>query len=92
VTEKEQMTFRQARARSVLSIRELAARASVAPATVYQIEHGRTRPHFRSIRVLSGALGVDPMQIVEFARVIEEGGASPGNQDDRPRTKSRRKP
>ena len=77
MTGMDQMTFRQARARSVLSVRELAARAGVAPATVYQIEHGRTRPHYRSIRVLSEALGVDPMQIVEFARVIEEGGAFP---------------
>ena len=86
-----QMTFRQARARSVLSIRELAARAGVAPATVYQIEHGRTRPHYRSIRVLIEALGIDPMQIVEFARVIEEGGTFPTSRDDRPRTESRRK-
>jgi transcriptional regulator with XRE-family HTH domain len=91
LTELEQMTFRQARARSILSVRELAARAGVAPATVYQIEHGRTRPHYRSIRVLSAALDVDPMQIVEFARVIEEGGTFPENQHDRPRTTSRRK-
>ena len=85
------MTFRQARARSVLSVRELAARAGVAPATVYQIEHGRTRPHYRSIRVLSEALGVDPMQIVEFAWVIEEGGALPATKKDRTHTTSRRK-
>jgi transcriptional regulator with XRE-family HTH domain len=85
------MTFRQARARSILSVRELAARAGVAPATVYQIEHGRTRPHYRSIRVLSEALGVDPMQIVEFARVIEEGGALPTIKEDRTRRESRRK-
>ena len=88
--ESDQITFRQARARSVLSVRELAARAGVAPATVYQIEHGRTRPHYRSIRVLSEALGVDPMQIVEFARVIEEGGAAPESQDDRLHRTSRR--
>jgi hypothetical protein len=36
-------------------------------------------------------LGIDPMQIVEFARVIEEGGAPPGIQHDRKRTPSRRK-
>jgi transcriptional regulator with XRE-family HTH domain len=92
LTDLDSMTFRQARARSVLSIRELAARAGVAPATVYQIEHGRTRPHYRSIRVLSAALGLEPMQIVEFARVIEEGGAALGRQDDWKRTTSRRKP
>ena len=92
LTNMDSMTFRQARVRSVLSVRELAARAGVAPATVYQIEHGRTRPHYRSIRVLSAALGVEPMQIVEFARVIEEGGAVQGRQDDWKRTTSRRKP
>jgi transcriptional regulator with XRE-family HTH domain len=90
VTETEPMTFRQARARSVLSVRELAARAGVAPATVYQIEHGRTRPHYRSIRLLSEALGVDAMQIVEFARVIGEGDETPGSDVDRPRTTPRR--
>lgn len=71
------ITFRQARARSVLSVRELANRAGVAPTTVYQIEHGLTRPHYRTIRALSEALSVEPMQIVEFARVIEEGGVGP---------------
>jgi transcriptional regulator with XRE-family HTH domain len=90
LTGKDQMTFRHARARRILSVRELAARAGVAPATVYQIEHGRTRPHYRSIRVLSEALGVDPMQIVEFARVIEEGGTFPKIEDDRTRSTSRR--
>jgi transcriptional regulator with XRE-family HTH domain len=90
--ELERMTFRQARARSVLSVRELAAQAGVAPATVYQIEHGRTRPHYRSIRLLSEALGVNPMHIVEFARVIEEGGMIRKSEDDLPRSKSRRKP
>ena len=88
---KDHMTFRQARARSVLSVRELAARAGVAPATVYQIEHGRTRPHYRSIRLLSEALGIDPMQIVEFARAIEEGGALPATKKDRTGRTSRRK-
>jgi DNA-binding XRE family transcriptional regulator len=85
------ITFRQARAQSVLSVRELAARAGVAPTTVYQIEHGLTRPHYRSIRALSGALGVDPMQIEEFARVIEEGGADPASNEPHLATTSRRK-
>src|SRR5215210_841690 len=74
LTVMDVMTFRQARARSVMSVRELAAQAGVAPATVYQIEHGRVRPHYRSIRVLSETLGVEPMQIEEFAQAIEERG------------------
>jgi transcriptional regulator with XRE-family HTH domain len=77
LTGMDQMTFRQARARRLLAVRELAARAGLAPATVYQIEHGRTRPHYRSIRLLSKVLGVEPMQIIEFAQVIEERGNEP---------------
>ena len=85
------LTFRQARARTVLSVRELAVRAGVAPTTVYQIEHGLTRPHYRSIRALSEALGVEPMQISEFARVIEEGGADRASKETRSATSTRRK-
>lgn len=86
-----QLTFRQARAGSLLSVRELAARAGVAPATVYLIEHGRTRPHPRTIRVLSEALGVEPTQIVEFAQAIAEGGAPPADSIAQSSTRSRRR-
>jgi hypothetical protein len=77
-------------ARHVLSVRELAGRSGIAPATVYQIEPERTDLHYRSIRVLREAIRVDPMQIVEFARVVAEGGTRPKSQDDPPSTKSRR--
>ena len=69
--------MRQARARKLLTVRGLAAAAGLSPTTIYQIEHRRTCPRFGSIRAISAALGVEPMQIVEFAQAIREGGAEP---------------
>ena len=90
MAEGERITLRQARARSVLSVRELADRAGVAPATVYQVEHQRTRPHPRTIRRLSQALGVEAMEVVEFAEAIAERGAAPKGHGDQRKTQSRR--
>lgn len=64
-------TLRQARAERLLSIRELAAAAGVAPSTIYLIEAGRTRPRPRVIRRLARALDVDPHSIDEFREAIE---------------------
>ena len=47
----------------------------MAPATVYHIEHAKTSPSFRAIRDLSAALDMDPLDIEEFAGVIEGTGA-----------------
>jgi transcriptional regulator with XRE-family HTH domain len=58
-----------------LSIRRLAEAAGVAPSTVYYIEHGRTTPSFRAIRDISAVLEMDPLDIDEFAAVIEGTGA-----------------
>lgn len=69
------MKLSEARTRKLLSIRRLAEAASVAPATVYHIEHGRTTPSFRAIRDISAALQMDPLDIEEFAAVIEGTGA-----------------
>ncbi len=68
-------SLKEARTRRLLSVRKLAEAAGVAPATVYHIEHGRTTPSFRAIRDLSAALGLDPLDIDEFAAVIEGTGA-----------------
>jgi transcriptional regulator with XRE-family HTH domain len=64
-----------ARTRKLLSVRRLAEVAGVAPATIYHIEHGRTTPSFRAIRDISAALEMDPLDIDEFARVIDGTGA-----------------
>ena len=69
------MKLNEARTRRLLSVRKLAERAGVAPATVYHIEHGRTAPSFRAIRDISAALDMDPLDIEEFAAVIEGTGA-----------------
>ena len=69
------VSLQEARTRRLLSVRKLAERAGVAPATVYHIEHGRTTPSFRAIRDLSAALEMDPLDVDEFAAVIEATGA-----------------
>ncbi len=69
------MKLSDARTRRLLSVRKLAELAHVAPATVYHIEHGRTVPSFRAIRDISAALDMDPLDIEEFAAVIEGTGA-----------------
>jgi DNA-binding XRE family transcriptional regulator len=42
--------LREARTQKLMSVRRLARAASVAPATLYHMEHGRTTPSFRAIR------------------------------------------
>jgi len=69
------MKLSELRARRLLSVRKLAEAAGVAPATIYHIEHGRTSPSFRAIRDISAALDVDPLDVEEFAAVIEGTGA-----------------
>jgi transcriptional regulator with XRE-family HTH domain len=69
------MNLSEARTRKLLSVRKLAGSARVAPATIYYIEHGRTTPSFRAIRDISAALEMDPLDIDEFAAVIEGTGA-----------------
>jgi transcriptional regulator with XRE-family HTH domain len=69
------MKLSEARTTKLLSVRKLAEAAGVAPATIYYIEHGRTIPSFRAIRDISAALEMDPLDIDEFAAVIEGTGA-----------------
>ena len=63
-------TLRQARTARLLTVRELAAAAGCSPATVHEVEHGRRRPHFATMRRLSAALGVKPDEIVEFRQAL----------------------
>jgi DNA-binding XRE family transcriptional regulator len=64
-------SLREVRAERLLSIRELAQQAGVAPTTVYLIEVGRTTPRFGVIRRLTAALGVEAAAIAEFRQAIE---------------------
>jgi transcriptional regulator with XRE-family HTH domain len=58
--------LRRERERQILSHRELARKAAVSPTTVIALENDEIkRPHPRTIRKLSEALGVDPAYILE---------------------------
>jgi transcriptional regulator with XRE-family HTH domain len=63
-------SLREVRAARLLSIRELAELASVAPSTVYLIETGKTIPRARVVRSLAAVLAVDPDEIDEFRLAI----------------------
>jgi DNA-binding XRE family transcriptional regulator len=76
-------SLRETRAERLLSIRELASEASVAPSTVYLIEAGRTTPRPRVARQLARVLGVQPHEIDEFRRTIEASKA-PVQRNRRP--------
>ena len=60
------MSLRALRAARLLTIRELARLAGVAPSTIYLTEAGRTTPRPAVMRQLATALGVDPSQVAEF--------------------------
>jgi DNA-binding XRE family transcriptional regulator len=64
-------SLREVRATRLLSIRELARQASVAPSTIYLIESGRSNPRLPIIRRIAGALQVEATQVDEFRRAIE---------------------
>lgn len=55
-------TLEQARRRNALSVRELAERAGVHPATISRIEHGAT-PRMPTLRKLARELEMEPTAI-----------------------------
>jgi DNA-binding XRE family transcriptional regulator len=63
-------TLKQHRRENALSIRDLAAKAGVSHQTIVSGEAGK-RLRLVSIRRIAEALGVKPMDVEEFARVIE---------------------
>ena len=66
----EPTPLRELRAERLLSIRDLARLAGVAPSTVYLIEAGRAAPHPSTIRAIAAALGIDPLQVAELRRAV----------------------
>jgi transcriptional regulator with XRE-family HTH domain len=67
-------TFHQWRMDKLVGVNELAARSGVSKTTIINIEHGRATPRIETIRRLSLALDVEPRQVTEFAKVLENGG------------------
>jgi transcriptional regulator with XRE-family HTH domain len=65
------VALRILRAERLLSIRELARRASVAPSTIFLIESGRTIPRQRVARQIAEVLRIDPMEVDELRRRAE---------------------
>jgi len=67
------------RAERLLSMRDLAKAAGVAPSTIYLLEVGRTTPRPSVMRRIASVLGVDARAIAEFACAIEEYGLPPSS-------------
>jgi transcriptional regulator with XRE-family HTH domain len=65
-------SLRTARAERLLSIRDLARAADVAPSTIYLIESGRSVPRPSVVRRIAAALEVQPAEIEEFRRAIRQ--------------------
>jgi transcriptional regulator with XRE-family HTH domain len=63
-------TLRAARLARLWSQRELARRSGISPLTIITTETGRRRPALATIRRLSEALQVPPLEVAEFASVI----------------------
>ena len=76
VSGAEERSLRDIRAERLLSMRELAQRAGVAPSTIYLIEAGRSTPQPAVARRIADALEVDPHGITEIRRMIRRRGGS----------------
>jgi DNA-binding XRE family transcriptional regulator len=72
--DSEGRPLRDVRAERLLSIRELAQMAGVAPSTIYMIEAGRSLPQLSVARRIAEALQVDAMTILELRRTIRAHG------------------
>lgn len=71
LTKGEQVpTLKETRMARLMTVRELAQKAGVAPSTVHLTETGRTIPRFTVIKRLSAALGVEPASVAEFAEAM----------------------
>lgn len=67
-------TLREWRADKLLSVRELAERAGVTHKTLIDLEHGRRRPTYATMRGITEALGIEARDVTEFAEALEERG------------------
>ncbi len=66
--------LREWRTERLWSVRELAERAGVQHKTVIQLEYGRQRPTYATMRRIAEALGVPATEVEEFAATLGERG------------------
>jgi transcriptional regulator with XRE-family HTH domain len=66
------MSLREHRQQRLMTVRELAAAASITPKTLVDIEHGRRLPHFGTIKSLAAALGVEWREVAEFVEAANK--------------------
>ena len=66
--------LRELRAERLMTVRELARAAGLAPATIYRIEAGHSMPHSASIRKIATVLGVTPDAVAELRGVPVQAG------------------
>lgn len=68
-------SLRQWRTSQLMSIRELATRAGITAKTLTDIEYGRRKPNYETMRTICAVLGVSAHEIQEFVATIESRGA-----------------
>ncbi len=56
-------SLKKLRLKNYLSQAELARKAGLSTITINRLENGRTKPAFKTVRVLAKALGVEPGEI-----------------------------
>jgi transcriptional regulator with XRE-family HTH domain len=81
-------SLRHLRTSQLMSISELAVAAGVTPKTLTDIEYGRRRPSYETMRNISKALGVSAHDIQEFVVAIES--RSQWDNAERPKLRPKR--
>lgn len=69
------------RAGKLMSVKDLAEAAGVEPKTITDLEYGRRRPDDGMMRRIADALGVDPLEVSEFADSLAS-RCEPSSSDD----------
>lgn len=67
-------TLREWRVSRLLSIRSLGAVSGVTAKTLVDLEHGRRRPQYGTMKKLCAALGAEPGDVTEFVEALEDLG------------------
>lgn len=60
------------RAEHLMTTRDLAEASGVSRSTIYLYEHGKVVPRFGNIKKICRVLDVDPNDVEEFAKAIEQ--------------------